>query len=224
MIKSMIKAVIFDMDGLLIDSEPLWEKTNSRIFKQLGINLTMDHHVAMRGRSLRENLEHFYSQQPWQGMSSAEAEKLIVEEMIKLIKTDGALMPGVHKALQVCKKASLPVAIASGSSIELIEAVVDTLEIREHFHHIYSAQFEPYGKPHPGVFIKVAEHFKVPPADCLVFEDSPSGVLAAKAAKMKCIAVPDPDVKNNPFVQTADIILNSLEEFDEPMLAQLDQT
>lgn len=217
----MIKAVIFDMDGLLIDSEPLWQKTNKKIFKRLGWDLTMDHHVAMRGRSLRENLEHYYAKQPWQGMTPAEAEQVIIKEMIKLVKSDGVLKPGVHTALQVSKKAGLPVAIASGSPIRLVEAVIDTLEIREHFHHIYSAQFEPYGKPHPGVFIKVAEHFKVRPADCLVFEDSPSGVLAAKAANMKCVAVPEPEAKDSPFIQTADVILDSLEEFDEALLAKL---
>lgn len=210
------------MDGLLIDSEPLWQQTNKRIFKQqLGIELNMGHHIEMRGRSLSENLEHFYDRQPWQGISPAEAEKIIIKEMTGLVKAKGVLKPGVHKVLQICKKASLQVAIASGSPLKLVEAVVDTLEIREHFHHIYSAQFEPYGKPHPGVFIKVAEHFNVSPRDCLVFEDSPAGVLAAKAAKMKCVAVPEPEVKDNPFVQTADVIIGSLREFDEAMLVRL---
>lgn len=214
----MIKVVIFDMDGLLIDSEPLWQRTTRKVFKQLGFELTDEHHSQMSGRLLRENLEHFYAIQPWQGMSLQEAENVIIDEMVKLVKTEGMLKPGVHQALQVCKKASLPVAIASSSPMKLIEAVVGSLELHEHFDHIYSAQFEPYGKPHPGVFIKVAEHFKARPADCLVFEDSPSGVLAAKAARMKCIAVPEAGSKNHPFIKTADVIIGSLEEFDGPML------
>jgi len=210
------------MDGLLIDSEPLWQKTNNRIFKKhLGIELTLEHHIEMRGRDLMENIEYFSAGHSWQGMTPAKIEKMIINEMVRLIKSNITLKPGAHQALQICKRAKLPVAIASGSAMKIIEAVVDTLEIREHFHHIYSAQFEPYGKPHPGVFIKVAEHFKVRPADCLVFEDSPSGVLAAKAAKMKCISVPPPEVRDNPFVQTADIIINTLEKFDKAMLAKV---
>ena len=99
--------------------------------------------------------------------------------------------------------------------------MVDKLKVREHFDHIYSAQNEPYGKPHPGVFLSVADHFGVTPPDCLVLEDSPSGVLAAKSARMKCVAVPDKDHTNHKFIQAADVILGSLEEFDQALLKQL---
>jgi HAD superfamily hydrolase (TIGR01509 family) len=217
----MIKAAIFDMDGLLIDSEPLWKRMNYEVFKRLGIEITPELRHDMMGRRTRENIDYLYHQHPWQGPSRGEVEKLLVNEVIRLVKIKGALKPGVHHALSICKKAGLPVAIASSSNQELIDAVVDTLEIREHFKHIYSAQFEPYGKPHPGVFMKVAEHLKIPPQACLVFEDSPSGVLAAKAAKMKCVAVPEPGVKDHPFIRTADVIIGSLEEFDAAMLASL---
>jgi HAD superfamily hydrolase (TIGR01509 family) len=217
----MIKAVIFDMDGLLIDSEPMWGKAFAKVFKPLGKEFNEDHHIEMRGRSAIENINHLYADKPWPGPSPQEVYDQIIAEMLESFATGLKLKKGVHEALRICKKHALPVAIASGSPMVIIDTVVDAVEIREHFGHIYSSQFEPYGKPHPGVFIKVAEHFKVQPADCLVFEDSPSGVLATKAAKMKCIAVPEPSAKDNPFVQTADIIIGSLEEFDEAMLAKL---
>jgi sugar-phosphatase len=217
----MIKAAIFDMDGLLVDSEPLWKRTVVKAYKRIGIDIMSVHHRQMAGRTTIENAEYFYSQQPWEGPTPQELADSIVNEVLASIKAESRLMPGVHQALQVCKKASLPVAIASSSPMLLIDAVVDALKIREHFDHIYSAQFESYGKPHPGVFLKVAEHFGVSPRDCLVFEDSPAGVLAAKAAGMKCITVPHPGDKGNPFVRTADVIIDSLEEFDQAMLRQL---
>ncbi len=217
----MIKLVIFDMDGLLIDSEPLWEKTTYKVYKKLGIELNDKHFSKMKGRPTKENAEFLFNKYGWDGPTTDEVVDLIVKEMVELVKTDISLKPGVHNAFQVCKKANLPISIASSSKKVIIDAAVHTLEIKEHFEHIYSAEFEPYGKPHPGVFISVAEHFNVPVENCLVFEDSPSGVLAAKSAKMKCIAVPDLVGKENPFIQTADIIINSLEEFDDLMLASL---
>lgn len=217
----MIKLVIFDMDGLLIDSEPLWERSYQQVFKDFGMEFTDADYMAAQGRRTGEVIHGMYRQKPWEGPSPEEVTDKVIDELVGLVKSEGSLLPGVHHALSVCKKAGLPVAIASSSAQKIIDAVVDTLEIREHFKHIYSAQFERYGKPHPGVFITVAEHFKVPPAECLVFEDSAAGVLAAKSAGMLCIAVPDDQSRNHPFVRTADATLPSLEEFDETMLRRV---
>jgi mannitol-1-/sugar-/sorbitol-6-/2-deoxyglucose-6-phosphatase len=217
----MIQAVIFDMDGLLIDSEPLWQRTHRKIFKKVGVTITPKHDLMMLGHRTNEAVEIIYRDQPWSALSQAEVTAMITEEIINLIRQEGLLKPGVHQALFVCKQAGLPVAIASSSPQAVIDAVVDTLEIRKHFKHIYSAEFEEYGKPHPAVFLKVAKHFKVSPKDCLVLEDSPAGVLAAKAAKMVCIAVPEDLARDHSFIRTADMVLGSLEEFEANTLTQL---
>ena len=217
----MIKVAIFDMDGLLIDSEPLWQRVHRQVFKKAGVNITTRHDQMMLGHRTNEAVEIIYRDQPWEGMALQEVEAMITREIIVAIKKDGVLKPGVHEALSVCKNADLRVAIASSSPPEVIAAVVDTLEIREHFEHIYSAQFEELGKPHPAVFLSVAKHFKVAPQDCLVFEDSPAGVLAAKAAKMICIAVPEHESKEHAFIGAADEILGSLEEFNQALLTRL---
>lgn len=217
----MIKAAIFDMDGLLVDSEPLWERVNYDTFKELGIELTFKDRRKMMGRRTLENVRYLYEQHPWEGPSVEEVEDRMVRAVIRAVERDGVLKPGVHHVLSVCKEAGLKVAIASSARRDLIDAVVHKFEVEEHFDHIYSADFEPYGKPHPGVFLKVAKHLKAEPHDCVVFEDSPNGVLAAKAARMQCVAVPEPEHRDDKFIRTADAILDSLEEFDEELLGRL---
>jgi HAD superfamily hydrolase (TIGR01509 family) len=217
----MIKAVIFDMDGLLIDSEPFWQPAQVTAFKTVGIELTQADLHSHMGRRIEENIDHQYHKHPWEGPSRKDIEAMIVDQVIASVKREGKLRPGARKALDLCRGESLPMAIASSSSAEIIDTVLNTLDIRGYFKLVYSADNETHGKPHPGVFVTTAELLGVPAQACLVFEDSPSGVLAAKAAKMRCVAVPEPGVKDNPFIRTADIIIDSLEEFNAAMLGKL---
>jgi sugar-phosphatase len=91
--------------------------------------------------------------------------------------------------------------------------VVDKLNIRDYFDLLYSAEFEPYGKPHPGIFITAAKKLGSDPKHCLVIEDSVNGVIAAKAARMLCVAVPEAEKQNDPKFSIADYQLKTLEEF-----------
>ncbi|HEX4774806.1 MAG TPA: hexitol phosphatase HxpB [Candidatus Saccharimonadales bacterium] len=216
----MIKAVIFDMDGLLIDSEPLWGRARDEVIATVGIELTtQDIHNSL-GRGIYNAVEYWYHQHPWQGRSREDVTAAIIDRFLDLVRQEGKLKPGVHHTIEICKQAGLPLAIASSSPMEVIDTVVDKLNIRGFFKEIYSARSEPHSKPHPGVFITTAELLGVEPRQCLVFEDAPSGVLAAKSARMHCVAVPEPEVKNNKFIQIADIILDSLEEFNKQMFQQ----
>lgn len=217
----MIEAVIFDMDGLLIDSEPLWRRAQIAAFKTVDIEPTADDFNHTMGRGIDAVVAHWYHEKPWAGKSQEDMITLIVDDLLELVRQEGKLRPGALRALKLCRNQSLPMAIASSSSPEIIDAVVDKLEIRDYFDYLYSGSHEPHGKPHPGVFISTASLLGIRPENCLVFEDAPSGVLAAKAAKSKCIAVPEADVKQHAFIQTADIVIDSLEEFNKTMLASL---
>ncbi len=217
----MIKAVIFDMDGLITDSEPLWDKAKEPVLKSVGIEVNEELAHQHRGRVLKENIAELYHEKPWQGISQEQVVAAIIQELIRLTKSEGKLMPGAQAALSLCAQQKLPMALASSSPSELINAVMDKFKLRHYFKVIYSAENEPFGKPHPGVFISAAKELKVVPHQCLVLEDAPSGVLAAKAAKMHCIAVPQADLRNDPFVNTADIVLDSLKELTPQMLHSL---
>jgi mannitol-1-/sugar-/sorbitol-6-/2-deoxyglucose-6-phosphatase len=217
----MIKAAIFDMDGLLIDSEPLWRKAQIAAFQTVGFTPTKEEFNHHMGRRVNEVVESYYHMYPWKGPSVEDIEALIVEKLLELVRSEGTMRPGVHHVLQVCKDAELDMAIASSSNSRIINTVVDALDLRSHFSHLYSAEHEAYGKPHPGVFITAAGLLGIHPHHCIVFEDAPSGVLAAKAAKMICVAVPESDVKAHPFIQTADVVLDSLAEFTPEQLKSL---
>lgn len=209
------------MDGLLIDSEPLWARAFKDAFKTLEVAISDEDMREIMGKRQLESIRHFYHKYAIKGYPLKDMEALIVSDMIAMVGREGKLLPGVHHAFEVCEDAGLPMAIASSSNDAIIKAVMDKLEIRSFFGHIYSAQHEPYGKPHPGVFITAAGLLNVRPELCLVFEDSPSGVLAAKAARMKCIAVPEPALREHPFIRTADVVIDSLDDFDGPMFARL---
>jgi len=209
----MRRAPLFDMDGLLIDSEPLWFEAVTKSFKPLGIKPTKKDWENHQGQGLSSTVGYYYHKHKIREPTAEELEESVMSHVFKLVGKQGKLQPGVIKTLDIIKQAGLPMAIASSSTHDFIGTVVDVLGIRDYFSEIHSAHEESFGKPHPGVFISTAVKLGVEPQNCLVFEDAPSGVLAAKSAKMHCIAVPDPAYKKNKFIQTADLVLDSLEEF-----------
>lgn len=209
----MIKAVIFDMDGLLIDSEPIWQEAEIETFNEVSVPLTKERTKETMGLRADEIVEHWYSRYPWKNRTKKEIENRIIERVIELIKERGVARRGAKEIVELFVKENIPIAIASSSSTKIIDAVLEKITIRQHIKVIHSAENELYGKPHPAVYITTAKKLNINPQDCLVFEDSPNGVLAAKAARMKCIAAPDPTVKDNKTFFIADMIINSLEDF-----------
>lgn len=212
---SVISAVIFDMDGLLIDSEPFWRRAQVYAFDTVGVKLSENDMRLTMGRRVDEVVEHWYHERPWNGASQKDIEALIVDKVVELVKSEGKPRPGVKYILEFFKAKQVPMALASSSASEIIKTVVDAFGIKDYFKQIYSAENETHGKPHPGVYITAASLLGVPVHRCLVFEDSPSGVLAAKAAKMMCVAIPDPENKSHPYIQNADEVIDSLDDFKE---------
>lgn len=214
-------ASIFDMDGLLVDSERLWHQAEIEVLGALGVPLAADQRRLTKGMVVEEVALYWFERYPWAGESPEEVAARVVDRVIELVLTDGRLQAGAETALELCHHRGLPLALASSSQYRLIEAVLGHFDLEGHFALVHSAQDEPYGKPHPGVFITTAGRLGVPPARCVVWEDSSAGVLAAKAARMACVAVPEAVERESSAFAIADAVLGSLEEVDDALLDTL---
>jgi sugar-phosphatase len=217
----MLRAAIFDMDGLLVDSEPLWRRAEQQVFPAVGIELTDAMCMQTMGTRLDEVVRYWYGLHPWTGPTQDEVAAQVIARVIDLVAAEGQALPGVAAALARCAAAGLAVALASSSPMRLIDAVVDRLGIRAGFTCLQSAEDEPYGKPHPGVFLTTAARLGVEPSACLVLEDSLAGVLAGKAARMRVVAVPAREQYDDPRFVIADRKLPSLLALDDDVLAAL---
>lgn len=209
-----LDAILFDMDGLLIDSEPLWQQAEIEVFQTVGLTLTRELCQRTTGLRIDQVVAYWYQQQPWQGHSQDRVAERIVERVIELILEHGKPMAGVDRAIAQAQNLNVPLALATSSAYGIIEAVLKTLGLTSVFQQIYSATEERYGKPHPGVFLTTADRLGVDPVNCLVLEDSFNGVLAAKAARMHCIAVPEGYPQHDPRFVIADQVVGSLLDVD----------
>lgn len=178
------------MDGLLIDSEPFWRQAEIAAFKKQNCVLTEEMCMTTMGMRNDEFVKYWVKHFKLENANFGEIELDILAKVQELIEANGKVLPGVIDTLEFFKEQQIPIALASSSPLGIIQSVVDTLGIEKYFKVMCSAEFEEYGKPHPAVFIAAANYLRVEADDCLVFEDSVNGVIAAKAAKMKCIAIP----------------------------------
>ena len=218
----MIQAVIFDMDGVLIDSEPLWRIAETRAMNAIGVPMVEEDGFLTMGLRTDEVVEFWYARYPWSEPSKTEVEGAIVGNVIALIEERGQSLPGAVDAVRGMRAAGYRVGLASSSAMEIIEAVLRKIGLRDAFDILQSAEHETYGKPHPAVYIECARALGIAPANCLAVEDSPAGVLAAKAAKMTCISIPPPELRDDPRYCIADLHLSAIAEFTEGTVVALD--
>ncbi len=217
----MIKAVIFDMDGVLIDSEPFWQESEIDAFERVGLRLTQEMCLATMGLRIDEVVAYWHRRHPWADYRPGEMEARIIDGVVERILTRGEAKEGVEPALAFFRERELKIALASSSAYRLIRAVLDRFQLAAEFDCVHSAEEEEYGKPHPGVYLTTARKLGVSPVECLAIEDSFNGVLAAKAARMKCVAIPDATMRHDPRFVIADVILGSLAEVNEEVWNRL---
>jgi sugar-phosphatase len=206
-------AAIFDMDGLLINSEPYWKIAEKKVFGALGLELSDELLRQVMGFRLPEVVAHWHRYKSWEGKSLIDVEIEILQTVKELIIEHADAMDGVFDVLKHFYRRGTKLALASSSSMNLIDAIVDKLAIRKYFQVLLSSESGQFGKPHPEIFINAAKKLGIEPGVCVVFEDSVNGVIAAKAARMYCVAVPDPAEFNDPRFSLADVKLRTLKEY-----------
>ncbi|MES2567550.1 MAG: hexitol phosphatase HxpB [Bacteroidota bacterium] len=209
---SGIKAIIFDMDGVIIDSEPLWRQAMIRSFSEIGIPFSDDHCRITTGLRFKEVAEYWFNEHNITHITVDDFDKLVIERLCELIQMEGKTMSGVVEALHFFKEKGLKIGIGTSSNTKLMNTVVDVLNIRHYFDVLCSAEHMDYGKPHPQVYLTCSRELNVHPTHCLVIEDSVNGIVAGKAAQMRVLAIPEEINKNNPKFMIADYNVGSLME------------
>lgn len=217
----MINTVLFDMDGLLLDTEPLWGESMLRIAAKNKIPIGPDRFKETTGLRIYEVTEYWSAKYPWQGKNFREIAEEILDDIIESSKINGTVLKGVEQTLQLLQKNNFKIGLASSSPSRMIDALTKHFNIDHYFDCITSADVVSLGKPHPAVFLHCADSLKSKPIECVVFEDSVNGMIAGKAARMKVIAVPDALHFDDPRFSLADVKLKSLEDFDLEILQEL---
>lgn len=210
--KGDIKAVIFDMDGVLIDSEPLWRKAMIKGFAEFGMLLSEEDCRKTTGRRFSEVADEWINHYQLSGIKSSHIEEVVVNYLIELIETEGKAIEGVEQVIECCIQHQLKVGLATSSNNKLMLAVLKKLNIQAYFNASISAEHLRYAKPHPEVFFNCAEQLNIHPKNCLVIEDSVNGAIAAKAAQMHLIIVPDKEHQGLNQFSIADEICADMHE------------
>jgi len=205
-------AAIFDMDGLLIDSEPHWQDAEIAVYRPWGVPVDRELCRATAGRRIDEVLALWHARFDWTGPPVAEMAERVLADVTQRILADGQALPGVHATLGRLREAGLKLAIASSSPDALIDAVVARLGLGGFLDATHSAMHEQRSKPDPAVFLTAARKLGVDPSRCLVFEDAPAGIAAGRAAGMTVIAVPSVFAADDPGIRAAEYVRASLEE------------
>lgn len=217
----LLDAIIFDMDGLLIDSEPLWVRAEIEIFGSVGVRLAPEDCARTKGLRVDDVVRYWHSRMGWEGTSPREVERRLVARVAELVRAEGAALPGVAVALAVARESARRVALASSSPMAIIRATLERLGLEAAFDIVASAEGERYGKPHPGIFLSTAERLEAESTRCLVLEDSMTGVVAAKAARMACVAVPEAYPEHDARFVLADVIVGSLHDVTTDLVRRI---
>jgi HAD superfamily hydrolase (TIGR01509 family) len=218
----MLKAVIFDMDGVIIDSEPTHMKLENEAYKKLGIDVSTDEHHSFVGTT---------SYYMWEVLKNRYKLDKSLEELVdydrniyfKYLVSDECemiLIDGVKELIKALHENGVKLAIASSSPLNVIEAIAKKFKIEQYFEAFVTGDFVKNSKPEPDIFVFASEKLGVSPRNCVVIEDSHNGVLAAKKAGMKCVGI-NSDPEGSQDISMADLVINNFKEVNYKKISEL---
>lgn len=217
----MKKCVIFDMDGVIINSEPIHKVSERKMFDLMEITISEEEHNDMVGTT---------DLTMWERIEKSHTLPITIPQIIQLkksiymeyLKNEISITPIRYVAELIADLHSneFLIALASSSSREQIEYILSILNLKSYFHTIVSGDEVKTGKPHPEIFLKAAQQVNVDPKNCVVIEDSYNGVIAAKNADMKCIAYSNPS-SGMQNLSEASVIIHSFKELSPKFLLDL---
>ena len=208
---NQLQAVIFDMDGVMVDSEPIYFASNGKVFSDLGFTVSHDDYaqfVGLDAARMWARLKILHDlPQPVDELVGMEADGMVAG----LLAADLEAMPGLHDLIESLRSQGCKLALASSSSHRVILTVLEKLGLEDVFNPIVSGEDVAHGKPSPDIFLHTAGLLGIPPAGCLVIEDSANGVRAATAAGMRCIGFRNPN-SGAQDLSPAERIVDSLDQ------------
>lgn len=193
MIKNFLenkKAMLFDLDGTLVDSMWMWEAIDIEFLGAYGYECPDDIQRAIEGMSFSETAVYFKERFDLP-LSLDEIKAVWTRMSIDKYRHEVLLKPGVLEFLKYCKENGIRTGIGTSNGSEIVDAVLTSLNVKEYFDAVVTACEVAHGKPEPDIYLEVAKRLGVQPENCLVFEDIPAGIMAGKAAGMPVIAVED---------------------------------
>jgi sugar-phosphatase len=207
--------VIFDMDGLLIDSEPLWNEAATEVFASYGKKLTPEEYATTTGLRTSEFVSWWLRDFKFDKIELEKAGEKIIDLVISKVRNKGKAMPGYDHIIDFFYQRGYKIGLATSSPLRLADTVTKMLGLDRYIAAKTSAEELEYGKPHPQVYLECAKELNASPLECICFEDSVNGMIAVKAARMKCVVVPAFVQQKDEKWSLADLKISSLKNFSE---------
>ena len=213
-----MKAIIFDMDGVIIDSEPLHFELEVELLGELGVKISKEEHGTFVGTT---------DYNMWSTFKDRFDLKLSVEEIIEIKKKRFIqnidkikLVDNFHEFILKLHKEEYLIGLASSNNRKIVDLIIERFKLGKYFKVSITGDDVSKGKPDPEIFLKAAQKMSVNPYDCLVIEDAANGVAAAKSAGMKCIGLKNPN-SGNQDLSKADLVVNNFNELDLDIIKKL---
>lgn len=219
-----LTAVIFDMDGVLLESESRWRIAEAEAAARLGLPHTEADFEKTMGVRMRDIARRWYGEHPWSPIPDPTPDEVadqVIDRVIELV-ADAEPLPGVVEAIDLMHELGLRIALCSSSDDRLITAATEALGLADRFELLHSAEHDLHGKPHPEPYLSTASKLGLDPSRCLAVEDSFAGCLSAKSAGMTVVAVPHPTQWGSARFGFVDLMLTTLEHLDATAMARLE--